>query len=155
MEVKIVEFKPRKIAVYEHRGAPEELMNSVSAFVEWRKETGLSPVATSETFGIPYSDPEKTEKSAFRFDIAGTVNEDIPDNRFGVKNGQLSGGKCAVVRHYGNLDFISQTVYSLYQNWLPQSGEQASGDPCFFHYLNISPDTDKNTLQTDVYLPLK
>ncbi len=155
MEVKIVEFKPRKVAVYEHHGAPEELMNSVASFVEWRKETGLSPIATSDTFGIPYSDPDNTDKKSFRFDIAGSVEEDIPDNRFGVKNGQISGARCAVIRHYGNLDLISQTVHSLYQNWLPQSGEQASGSPCFFHYLNISPETDKNSLQTDVYLPLK
>jgi len=155
VNVKIVEFEPRKVAVYEHRGAPEELMNSVAAFVEWRKETGLSPIASSETFGIPYSDPENTDKALFRFDIAGTVEQDIPNNRFGVKNGQIPAARCAVIRHFGNLDLISQTVYSLYQNWLPQSGEQASGAPCFFHYLNISPETDKNTLQTDVYLPLK
>ncbi len=155
MEVKIVEFEPKKVAVYEHRGAPEELMNSVSAFVEWRKETGLSPIASSDTFGIPYNNPESTEKSSFRFDIAGSVEEEIPSNRFGVKNGQIPGARCAVVRHYGNLDFIGKTVQSLYQDWLPSSGEQPSGEPCFFHYLNISPDTDKNSLQTDVYLPLK
>lgn len=155
MQVRIVEFTPRKVAIYTHQGAPEQLMNSVENFVAWRKETGLSPIAISDTFGIPYSDPNETDNKHFRFDIAGSVEEDIPDNSFGVVNGMLTGGKCAVLRHYGSLDLISQTVYKLYKNWLPTSGEQPSGKPCFFHYLNIAPDTDKNALQTDVYLPLK
>jgi len=60
VQVRIVEFTPRKVAIYTHQGAPEQLMNSVENFVAWRKETGLSPIATSDTFGIPYSDPNET-----------------------------------------------------------------------------------------------
>lgn len=155
MEVKVVEFKPIKVAVYEHRGAPELLETSVATFVKWRKETGLSPVTSSDTFGIPYSDPETTAKKFFRFDIAGTVEDDIPENPFGVKNGVISGGRYAVARHYGSHDLIRRTVYALYRDWLPKSGEQTTGEPCFFHYLNIGPDIKKSELQTDVYLPLE
>jgi len=156
VDVRIVELMPTKVAVYEHRGAPEELMNSVSNFVAWRKETGLSPVSTSDTFGIPHSTPaDTTEKKMFSFDIAGTVEADIPKNRFGVINGVIPGGRCAVLRHYGSHDLLSQTVHTLYRNWLPQSGEQTCGGPCFFHYLNLDPQIEKSQLLTDIYLPLK
>ncbi len=155
MDVKIVQFQPRKVAIYSHIGAPEDLAKSVETFIAWRKETGLSPIMTSDTFGIPHSDPETTDKQQFRFDIAGSITEDIPENRFGVINGRIAGNKCAVLRHYGDLNLINQTVHKLYKEWLPQSNEQLTGEPCFFHYLTVGPEADNATMQTDIYLPIK
>src|SRR5262249_35976784 len=69
MDVKIVNFEETMVAALEHRGAPERVNDSARLFIEWRKESKLSPVKTSKTFGIAYDDPDRTEPAAFRFDI--------------------------------------------------------------------------------------
>lgn len=155
MDVKIVDFKETKVAVIEHRGAPDRVFETSGKFIDWRKKTGLSPVKTSRTFGIGYDDPETTPPADFRFDICGSIPQDVPENAYGIKTGMIPAGRCAVVRHKGSLDNIADSVYYLYRNWLPQSGEELRDYPCMFEYLNLIPDVDECDLLTDVYLPLK
>lgn len=50
---------------------------------------------------------------------------------------------------------MSDTVYYLYQTWLPDSGEELRDFPCFFHYLNFVHEVDECELVTDIYLPIK
>lgn len=156
MEVKIVVFFPEtKIALLEHRGSPERVLETAGIFIKWRKETGLSPVKTSKTFGIAYDDPQSTKAEDFRFDICGSISKDIPENAYGVKTGLIPSGRCAVVRHEGSLDNVSEKIFALYGDWLPNSGEELRDFPCFFHYINLIPDVDECDLLTDIYLPIK
>lgn len=155
MDVKIVEFPETRVALLAHRGAPEKLDESALRFIEWRKQSGLSPVKRSLTFGVAYDDPEVTDPERFRFDICGEVTETVPENPQGVVNGVIPGGRCAVVRHLGSHDEIGNSVYPLYREWLPKSGEELRDFPLFFHYLNLMPDVAAHELVTDVYLPLK
>lgn len=155
MDVKIVTVPETKIAVLEHRGPAEGLNSSVGTFIEWRKSTGLSPVATSQTLGIAYDDPERTEPAKFRFDICGSVGRDVPPNPQGVITKTIPAGRCAVVRHLGPHSSIAQTIYPLYRDWLPQSGEELRDFPLYFHYLNLVFDTPECDLITDIYLPLR
>jgi len=155
MGVNIVEFEPTRVAVLEHRGASERINDTARKFIEWRKHSGLSPVASSPTFGIAYDDPEVAEPDHFRFDICGSVKEPIAENPYGVVNKVIPAGRCAVVRHYGSTDRISDSAYYLYREWLPQSGEELRDFPLYFHYLKLMPDTPEHELITDVYLPLK
>ena len=67
MEIDIVNFKKIQIAVLEHHGAPELIFESVRVFIDWRKQSGLSPNRSSRTFGIPYSDPAITPPESFHF----------------------------------------------------------------------------------------
>jgi AraC family transcriptional regulator len=155
MNVKIVNFVDTPIAVIEHRGAPELVNNSVLTFIEWRKESGLSPVKTSRTFGIVYDDPDATAPEDFRFDIGGEVTGPVPPNSQGVVSGTIPGGRCAVVRHLGSHDRIAESIYPFYREWLPESGEELRDFPLFFHYLNLLPDVPEHELMTDIYFPLK
>ncbi|MCF8581866.1 AraC family transcriptional regulator [Enterobacter ludwigii] len=155
MEVKIVDFPQTKVAILHHRGSPDLVNESTAKFIAWRKSTGLSPVRESRTFGIAWDDPATTAADAFRFDICGSVSEAIAENEFGVTNGEIEGGRYAVGRHTGTLDNISQTVWALFRNWLPGSGETLRDAPVFFHYLNLINEVPEYELQTDIYLPLK
>lgn len=155
MEVKIVEFEETKVAVLEHRGAPGLVNDSVGVFIEWRKISGLSPVKTSETFGIAYDNPDTTDPEQFRFDICGALSENVPDNPQGVVNKIIPRGRCAVIRHHGSHDRIGACAYYLYRDWLPESGEELRDFPLYFHYLNLLPETSEHKLVTDIYLPLK
>lgn len=155
MEVNIVDFAGTPVALLEHRGAPELVNDTVMSFIDWRKTTGLSPVKSSRTFGFVYDDPEFVDPEKFRFDICGEVAGDIPENPQGVKRGHIPEGRCAVVRHKGSLDLISEKIYHLYREWLPESGEELRDAPLFFHYLKLLPEVSENELVTDIYLPLK
>ncbi|HTJ96239.1 MAG TPA: AraC family transcriptional regulator [Rhodocyclaceae bacterium] len=155
VEVKIVDFEETKVAVLEHRGPPELINNTVSVFIAWRKETGLSPASTARSFGIAYDNPETTEPAKFRFDLCGTVNADVPENAYGISNKSIPAGRCAVVRHLGSHARIAESIYPLYRDWLPQSGEELRDFPLYFNYLNLMPATPEHELVTDIYLPLK
>ena len=155
MKINIVKFQETKVAVLEHRGAPELVNDSASTFIEWRKDSKLSPVATSKTFGIAYDDPKTTKPESFRFDICGSVETDVPDNPQGIISKVIPGGRCAVLRHYGSHDNIGDSVHYLYGEWLPSSGEELRDFPCFFHYINLMPEVSEHELITDIYLPLQ
>ncbi len=155
MNVDIVHFDTAKIAFIAHKGSPETVLETAAKFIAWRKDTGLSPVKTSKTFGIPYSDPQITEPDQFRWDICGTITGDIPDNKYGVQIGEIKGGKCALIRHEGSHDKLNQSIYYFFREWLPQSGEEMREQPLFFHYLNFIFEVDECDLITDIYFPLK
>jgi AraC family transcriptional regulator len=155
MQVRIVECPEIKVATLEHRGPPGLVNESVRQFIEWRMRSGQSPVATSRTFGIPYGNPDTTPPHAFRFAICGEIDEEVTPNEFGVRPLVIPGGRYVVVRHAGSPDHIGETVYPIYRDWLPASGEELRDQPLFFHYLSVYPETPQDQWQTDVYVPLQ
>lgn len=155
MNVNIIDFAAVRVAVLEHRGAPERVNDTAMKFIEWRKTSGLSPVTRSRTFGIAYDDPETTEPAKFRLDICGEVTAEVPVNPQGVINKLIPGGRCAVVRHLGSPDRIGESAHYLYRQWLPESGEELRDFPMFFHWVNLRPDTPEHELIADIHLPLR
>lgn len=154
MDFKIIDFPETRIAYLRHHGDPKKVLNTAGQFIAWRKQSGDSPIATSRTFGIPYSDPNTTPAEDFRWDVCGSITADIAPNHFGVVQGVIPQGRCAVARHHGSHDAIETTVYALYRDWLPASGEQLRDFPCFFEYLNFQHQVAECDFLTDVYLPI-
>jgi AraC family transcriptional regulator len=155
MTVNVVEFPETQIAYLSHIGSPDRVLDTAREFIEWRKETGLSPVKSSRSFGIPYGDPATVPPEKFRWDVCGSVQQEIPSNRYGVTNGVIPAGKCAVLRHKGSHNELSQSVWFLIKNWLPNSGEVMRDHPVYFEYLNFIFEVDESELLTDIYLPLQ
>ena len=154
LNVDIVTFPKTQVAVLEHRGAPERVYETAGEFVNWRKSSGLSPIRSSLTFGLPNGDPSTMPASEFRFKIAGSVAKPIPSNDFGVLNAEIPAMRCAKVTHRGSHNTLEQTIYLFYQHWLVDSDEQPAAHPCFFQYLNLIHEVDECDLRTDVFLPL-
>lgn len=154
MDVKIVDVPRIQVAMLTHRGHPDLVNTSAAKFIEWRRTTGLSPVAGSQTFGIAWHDPQSTPPAEFRFDICGSVSQAVPENAFGVVNSEIPAGRCAVVRHQGALDTLSDSVWFLFREWLPGSGETPRDFPVYFQYLNFVHEVAEHELLTDIYLPL-
>jgi AraC family transcriptional regulator len=155
MEVKILDFAETKIAVLEHRGDPELLNDSIQSFIQWRKESGFSPIVSSDSYGLAYDNPYTTEPDKFRFDICGSVKSDVPTNTYKIINKTIPAGKCAVLRHIGSHDLMPNKIYDLYGKWLPESKEELRDFPMYFHYINLLPEVAEGELITDIYLPLK
>ena len=155
MNPDIVQFDTTRVAALQHEGPPDTLMASVGRFIQWRKTSGDSPVASCRTFGIPHDDPETAEPARYRFDICGEPRGPLQPNDAGVVEKLIPGGRCAVARHVGSTDSIGDTVRALYLNWLPASGEQLRDFPFFFQYVTRMPAVAEHEQVTDVYLPLK
>jgi AraC family transcriptional regulator len=51
MNVDIVNFETTKVALIEHLGSPERVLETAAKLIAWRKDTGLSPVKASNTYG--------------------------------------------------------------------------------------------------------
>jgi AraC family transcriptional regulator len=154
MQVRIVEFPNTRVAALEHYGPIGRVNESVRKFVDWRKESGQSPASSSRTFGIPHSNPDTTPADEFRFDICGEIDEPVAPNVYGVRELVIPAARCAVVRHAGSTDHIGETIYPIYRDWLPASGEELRDHPLFFHYLSVFPETPQDQWQTDIYIPL-
>lgn len=154
MDVNIISFPTTRIAVLQHRGSPDLVNATAARFIAWRKTSGLSPITTCDTWGIAWDDPQTTPQGEFRFDICGTVARPVGENAFGVINGEIPGGRCAVVRHHGSLDTLANSVWFLFRDWLPASGETLRDFPVYFRYLNFVHEVAEHELQTDIYLPL-
>lgn len=148
MHVEIIDFPHTLIAVLEHQGSPDQVNDAVQTFIEWRKQSGLSPVTTSQSFGLVYADPNTTPPEAFRFDICGSVKQPVPENPQGVINKTIPAGRCAKVEHKGSHDTLENSIYPLYSEWLPNSDEQLRDFPLFFHYRNFFPDVAEHELIT-------
>jgi AraC family transcriptional regulator len=154
MQVRIVDFAETRVAALEHSGPPGLVNESVRKFIDWRKQSGQSPLSSSRTFGIPRNNPDTTPGEAFRFDICGELAEPVAPNAYGVRAITIPGGRCAVVRHTGSTDHVGETIYPIFRDWLPGSGEELRDHPLFFHYLSVFPETPQDEWQTDIYIPL-
>lgn len=156
MSVEIYDFPVTKAAMLVHRGDPLSINETAAQFIAWRKSTGLSPVRSSQTFGVAPHDPGMTSPGEFEFRICGSVSAEIAeDNAFGVVNTVIPAGRCAVLRHQGSHDALTALAQGLYRDWLPVSGEELRDFPLFFHYHNFVHEVAEHELVTDIYLPLK
>ncbi len=117
--------------------------------------SGQSPVASSRTFGIPFNNPDTTPAVDFRFAVCGEIEEAVKPNDTGVGELRIAGGRYAVVRHHGSPDHIGETIYPVYRDWLPASGEELRDQPLFFQYLSVFPQTPLDEWETDIYVPLQ
>jgi AraC family transcriptional regulator len=152
--VEIVVFPETRVAVLEHRGAPDLLGESIRRFIEWRKRNKLSP-RTSATFNIVYDDPEGTPPEEYRFDLCAAIRTPVAENASGVIEKVIPGGRCAFVRHVGTEEALFQAVAYLYATWLPASGEEPRDFPLFLRRVQLFPDVPEHEAVTEIFLPLR
>ena len=153
-DIEIIEFPATRIAVLEHRGAPQTLMASVSTFIEWRRLHGPSP-KTSMTYNILYDDPSAVAPEDYCFDICASIKVDVAANDFAVIEKIIPPGRCAVLRHIGSEAQLGAKIEYLYGNWLGQSSENLRDFPCFLERFTSYPDVPEHKMIIDIYLPIE
>jgi AraC family transcriptional regulator len=155
MNVVIKNILARRLAVVEHRGPVETLADSLNKLIHWTnsQSINLKPKA-GESFGIAYDDPKTTEPENFRFDLGITVPEQLK-LKGDIIEKYLPEGRYAVTMHKGSRDNIGDTVYGLYRDWLPDSGEELGDLPCVFCYYNFDHEVAETEALTECWLLLK
>lgn len=101
-----------------------------------------------------HGDPRETPPEEWRFDLALTVPKDfkLSDE---VIDRELPAGRYAVTTHQGSRDNIGNTIYHLYRDWLPESGEELGDLPCIFCYHNFDHEVAETELLTEILVLLK
>ncbi len=155
MTIAIKELPTKRVAVIEHRGDPMKLSCTLDKLITWanKQSINLKP-KSKEAFGFGYHDPKEVEAKDFRFDLALSVPKDFKLNDEVIER-IIPAGRYAVVMHNGSLDNVGDTIYNLYKNWLPQSGEKLGDLPCIFCYHNFAHEVAEPELLTEILVLLK
>ena len=152
--VNIVDFAEIKVASLEHIGPLELLGNSINEFIKWRIKNNLTP-KKSKTFNIIYDDPAVTPPEQYRCEICASIKTTLKENEDGITAKIIPAGRCALIRHIGLDETISEAITYLYSQWLIQSEEELRDHPLFFERISFFPDVLESEVITDIYLPLK
>jgi AraC family transcriptional regulator len=152
-DVSIVVVEETKVAVFEHRGDPASIGDSIRSFIAWRKQNQLPPQRYA-TFNILYDDPNGVAPDDFRLDLCVATDRDMAASPLGIVEKTLPGGRCAVLRHVGSDGDLGKSIAYLYAQWLPQSGEELRGFPLYLQRIRFFPDVPEHEAVSDLFLSL-
>jgi len=132
MQVSIQQLPATRVAYMRHIGpyGPDVARFWSETFLPWRAAQGLEQAAC---FGIGHDDPSVARPDKCRYDACVAVPADFKAAA-AVSLAELPGGRYAVARFEGRGSDISRAWTELLRDWLPASGLQIDGRPCFEHY---------------------
>jgi AraC family transcriptional regulator len=154
MEVRIVTFPETRVAALAHSGPPEAEHATVRKLVAWKLENRFLDPEKHRSYGLHYTDSRTAGAENHRVDFCLSIDGDVADNPHGIVSKTIPKMRCAFARDVGSRLNNKAAAY-LYEQWLPSSGEQPSGYPIIFHYVNVGPNVKEQDAITDVYLPIR
>ncbi|MGC4027307.1 MAG: GyrI-like domain-containing protein [Steroidobacteraceae bacterium] len=154
MQVSIVSFPATKVAGIRYVGPPSGEHEAVRKLVAWKLENRLLDQTRYRSYGLHYTDSRTTDPAEYRVDFCLSYDGSVEPNPYGIIEMTIPAMRCAMARDVGSR-FNNKAARYLYDEWLPQSGEQMAGLPLVFHYVNVGPAVKECEAITDVYLPLK
>lgn len=152
--VALVDMPSVPVAIWLHQGPAPTLMKSIQSFIQWRKDSGLSP-KTHRTFNIVYDDPSSTEPQDYRFGLVSEVRAQDEMSVADVTVDRLFGGLCAHVRHVGPDHGLDAIVAYLYGSWIVSQPFELTEAPLIMERVRFFPDVQATEAITDIYLPVK
>ncbi len=106
-----------------------------------------------ESLGLCYDDPTITEVEKCRYECCITINKKIsPEGDIGVKT--IHGGKYAVFKFRGNIDYVGAVYDAIYNTWFPQSDYELRDVPAFEKYVKFSKKNPARN-KTEIFIPIK
>lgn len=151
-QISICEVAPTRVAMFEHRGDPATLEVTIQKFIAWRRAAGLTP-KTSPTFNIWHTERRPVDPADYRMDLCVGVGADQPIVGEGVREGEIPGGRCAVLRVAGDTHNLEPAALYLYRDWLPASGEEMRDFPIYCQRFFL--DAPEQGTAAELFLPLK
>ncbi|WP_262405574.1 GyrI-like domain-containing protein [Pseudomonas fluorescens] len=98
-------------------------------------------------------EPRKGLLVHIRHYIAGVQVEGVELLPAGFQGVELKPQRYAVFEHHGSLDNLNATFQAIWNDWLPQSGEQAAQAPEFERYgKDFDPFASHSVME--IWLPL-
>jgi AraC family transcriptional regulator len=154
VQVSIVTFPETRVAAISHVGPPELEHVTARKLIAWKLEHRLLDQARFRTYGLHYTDPRTARPAEYRVDFCLSYDGIIEPNAYAIAAAVIPAMRCAMARDIGSR-LENKAARFLYDEWLPQSGEQIAAMPLVFHYVNVGPAVQEHEAITDVYLPLR
>ncbi|WNO03950.1 AraC family transcriptional regulator [Rhodoferax mekongensis] len=154
MDVRVGIFPEKIIAVVEHFGSPSLEYLTAKRLNQWKDRYMRDSPSMGNSFAIYHTRRYAVEARLHRVDFGVEVDFPVQPNVYGVVSKVLPSCRCAILRDVGGR-YLSNAIDYLQDTWLKTSGEELSGLPVFYHYLNVGPELKAAEMITDVYLPLK
>lgn len=153
MNVKLIDRQPATVAYFRHLGPYGE---SIARF--WQ-ETFYPWLVTNDLldqprYGISHDDPGVTAQEQCRYDACVEVPPRfvLSGNAFKTT---IPGGRYAVLSFKGTVAEVGGAWTALLRDWLPSSGLQLDGRPCFEYYpKGSSYDADTGIFDCDICIPV-
>lgn len=153
-DVAIITFPETRVAALEHRGTAANIGESIRRFIDWRRRNRLPP-KVSATYNLQHQSHPEVADGEYHVDLCAATDAPIAPNPEGVVAKVMPEGRCAVLRHKGSDDTLSETVMFIYATWLPGSGQEVRDYPLFFQRVEFFPDVPEQDAVTDVFLPIR
>lgn len=151
-DVTLREVAPTRVAVFEHRGDPSALDATIQRFIAWRKASGLSP-RTNPTFNVWHSERQPADPADYGMDLCVGTDGPIEARGEAVTEGEIPGGRCAVLRVTGDTHNLEPAALYLYRDWLPASGEEMRDFPIYCQ--RFFPGAPEEGGAVELFLPLR
>ena len=153
-EVTIRDVAPTRVAMFEHRGDPETLDVTIQRFIAWRKAVGMSP-KTHPTFNIWHTERRLVNPADYRMEMCVGVDADqfIDPADDTVREGEIPGGRCAVLKVTSDTHNLEPAALYLYRDWLPASGEEMRDFPIYCQRFFLE-EPEQGTA-AELFLPLR
>lgn len=153
-QVTVRDTAPTRVAMFEHRGDPATLDVTIQRFIAWRKAAGLTP-KTSPTFNIWYTERRPADPSDYHMDLCVGLGPNQPFDPSDVmaREGEIPGGRVAVLRVTGDTHNLEPAALYLYRDWLPASGEEMRDFPIYCQRFFLDDPADGTA--AELFLPLK
>jgi AraC family transcriptional regulator len=155
-KVEIVDFPATAVIELLHQGSPANLGHSIRRFIEFRKNQQLPPNRHA-TFNFLYQDPQSVPADEYQFGLAVAAPaqlsaEPLPQS---FRHNLIPAGRCASLHFQGDDQELGRLVSYLYQQWLPESGEQLADFPIFLQRKTFFPEVAAHLAQNVIFLPLR
>jgi AraC family transcriptional regulator len=153
-QVTLRDTAPIRVAMFEHQGDPATLDVTIQRFIAWRKAAGLTP-KTSPTFNIWYTERRPANPADYRMDLCVGIRPDQPidPTDTAVREGEIPGGRVAVLSVTGDTHNLEPAALYLYRDWLPTSGEEMRDFPIYCQRFFL--DEPAGGTAAELFLPLK
>lgn len=151
MNIEIKTMPKIRLAVVEHRGDPNLVVETLNKLMSWAKTNGIS-LKPKEAYAIAYDDPKTTPAEKFRFDLGIKVPENLKLIGCVVEK-YIPTGLYAIALHKGSHKKIGETVHALYRE-VPKMNKDLGDFPCVFCYHNFTHEVAETALLTECCLLL-
>jgi AraC family transcriptional regulator len=154
MKVTLIDREPATVAYFRHLGPYGDSIERFwqETYVPWAVTNRLG--ANHARYGISHDDPGITAPEQCRYDACAEVAPDFVASG-GALKATIPGGKYAVHRFRGTVAQVGQAWAELLRDWLPSSGLQLDGRPCFEYYpKGAAHDPKTGEFECDICIPV-
>jgi len=142
----------RYVGPYE---ANEDLFSRIfERLFKWAGPRGLLNFPETKVISLYHDNPEITEDEKLRTSMCITVPENTEVNG-DIGKLKIEGGSYAVGTFELKVDEYAKAWASMFGDWLPESGYEPDGKPCFENYLNDPKEDPEGKHIVEICIPVK